>query len=431
MQDLSERGIGKGKQKKCLINDKQYSLPETWVVRDLGQTSTLKGRIGWQGLTTAEYRTKGDYYLITGTDFKEGKIGWNTCFFVAEKRYLQDKNIQVREEDILITKDGTIGKIAYVDRLPKPATLNSGIFVIRPKNKVYLPSYMYFILSSGIFEDFIENLKAGSTIAHLYQKDFVSFEFPIPDTEEEQKKIAAILLSVGSAIDKTKELIEKHKKMKQGVMQDFFDNADKQGIGNRWLSITLGNPEYFELATGGTPSTAIPEYWGGTIKWMASGEIHKKRIYDVDGRITDKGFENSNATVIPRNSILIALAGQGKTRGTVAINKIELTTNQSVAAVIPRKGKIDPEYLYHYLDNKYLELRSISAGAGRAGLSLSILGKYAIEVHAEPREQERIAQVLDKIDESIRSEESYQNKLLKMKDGLMQDLLTGTVRAAA
>ena len=110
---------------------------------------------------------------------------------------------------------------------------------------------------------------------------------------------------------------------------------------------------------------------------------------------------------------------------------MELTTNQSVAAIIPNKKRVSAKYLYHYLDNKYIELRSVSAGAGRAGLSLSILGKYAIPIPTELGKQERVAKILDSADRRISGEEYYENKLEKMKAGLMEDLLTGKVRMVA
>ena len=90
-----------------------------------------------------------------------------------------------------------------------------------------------------------------------------------------------------------------------------------------------------EVKTGGTPSRTISEYWNGNIKWMSSGELNNKRIYDVVGRITENGLNSSSATMIPKDSILIGLAGQGKTRGTAAINYVELSTNQSIAAILP------------------------------------------------------------------------------------------------
>lgn len=110
-------------------------IPEDWDVHNILKDSTLKARIGWQGLTTGEYLNTGKFFLIGGIDFKNGKIDWENCFYVEEKRYSQDKNIQLRKGDVLVTKDGTIGKIAYIDQLILPATLNSGVFVIRPKNK--------------------------------------------------------------------------------------------------------------------------------------------------------------------------------------------------------------------------------------------------------------------------------------------------------
>src|SRR5216683_2680965 len=95
-----------------------------------------------------------------------------------------------------------------------------------------------------------------------------------------------------------------------------------------WQVVLLGDDRYFQLATGGTPSTDKQEYWeNGTVPWLSSGEVHKKIIRFADGRITEKGFRNSNARYYPTNSILIALAGQGKTRGTAAITEIEVTSN--------------------------------------------------------------------------------------------------------
>lgn len=95
-----------------------------WIEKVLGETAILKARIGWQGLTTAEYKTSGDFYLITGTEFRNGFIDWDNCFYIDEERYKQDKNIQVKQQDILVTKDGTIGKVALIKSVPIPATLN-------------------------------------------------------------------------------------------------------------------------------------------------------------------------------------------------------------------------------------------------------------------------------------------------------------------
>jgi type I restriction enzyme S subunit len=195
---------------------------EGWEEKILGEVATLKARIGWQGLTTAEYRKAGEYYLITGTEFKNGFIDWESCFYVDSSRYKQDKNIQIKEHDVLVTKDGTIGKVAYIKNVPKPSTLNSGVFVIRPTNNSFNAEFFYYLLLSEIFLVFLSQLSAGSTIIHLYQKDFVTFKFSIPNTIDEQARIAQILSDMDLEIEVLEKKLEKYKKVKQGMMQELL-----------------------------------------------------------------------------------------------------------------------------------------------------------------------------------------------------------------
>lgn len=153
-------------------------IPEEWEVFSVGKDCIVKARIGWQGLTTFEYLETGEYALITSTDIIDGSIDWRTCHFVSKFRYEQDVKIQVQENDILISKDGTIGKVGIVRNQPFPATLNSGVFVIRAKDNQNQKGFSLAFVSE-YFREFINRLTAGSTIVHLYQKDIVHFKFPI------------------------------------------------------------------------------------------------------------------------------------------------------------------------------------------------------------------------------------------------------------
>lgn len=185
-----------------------------------------------------------------------------------------------------------------------------------------------------------------------------------------------------------------------------------------------------ELTAGGTPSTKKKEYWGGDVFWMSSGEVHKKNIYSVSGRITKEGLANSSAKKIPINSILIALAGQGKTRGIVAVNKIELTTNQSIAAIMPKADLIYYLYLFYNLESRYSELRKLSTGdGGRGGLNLSLLKSIRI-ILPTYEEQQKIAQILSTWDKAIEKLEALIAAKQKRKKALMQQLLTGKKRFA-
>lgn len=190
-----------------------------WGELSLGKCASLKARIGWQGLTTKEYQEEGPCGLITGTDFKDGNIDWSNIVYVEKERYTQDINIQVKVDDVLITKDGTIGKVALVKSVPVPTTLNSGVFVIRPKAKAFHPKFLYYILLSEYFEIFLKKLSAGSTINHLYQKDFVDFQFPIPPSIKEQAAIAAILSDMDAEIEDLQARLDKLHDVKQGMMQ--------------------------------------------------------------------------------------------------------------------------------------------------------------------------------------------------------------------
>ena len=192
-----------------------------WMEFRMLDHAVLKARIGWQGLTTEEYLLIGEHYLVTGTDFVGGQIDWSNCSFVDYSRFIQDSNIQVRPSDVLLTKDGTIGKVAFVDSLPGPATLNSGVFVIRPKNEDTISKYLYYVMRSRIFDAFLSQLQAGSTISHLYQKDFVRFTFRAPK-KEEQAAIATVLSDMDAEINALEKRRNKTTAIKQAMMQELL-----------------------------------------------------------------------------------------------------------------------------------------------------------------------------------------------------------------
>ncbi len=174
-------------------------VPVGWAIRKIKQNSYLKGRVGWKGLKSDEFLTESFAYLITGIDFRGKYIDWSGCYQVDQFRYEDDPFIQLSNGDLLITKDGTIGKLAIVSDLDKPACLNSGIFLIRPEHS-YLTTFLYWVLASQIFSLFCDLTTYGSTIQHLYQNVFENFAFPIPPLPE-QHRIAAFLDRETAKID--------------------------------------------------------------------------------------------------------------------------------------------------------------------------------------------------------------------------------------
>ena len=182
------------------------------------------------------------------------------------------------------------------------------------------------------------------------------------------------------------------------------------------------------VVAGATPKTSVEEYWdGGNIPWLSSGEVHKKYVYFTDKFITSEGYNNSSTKLVPKNSVLIALAGQGKTRGTVAINKIELCTNQSIASIIPNDN-LYYKFLFYYLESKYDYLRALSSSdGGRGGLNLKLIRSIPIQIPSVD-EQKVISNFINSIDKKItileRKYESYQD----FKKYLMQQIFAQKLR---
>ena len=185
--------------------------------------------------------------------------------------------------------------------------------------------------------------------------------------------------------------------------------------------------DFTSVVTGGTPSTQHAEYWGGDIRWMNSGELNLKFVYDVEGRITEEGLNNSSTHIIPAKCVLVGLAGQGKTRGTAAYNLVSLCTNQSIAAFLPTKTH-SSLYLYYVIDSLYDYLRLLSSGdGGRGGLNKQILSSLNI-VFPPIAEQRAIAEALSDVDGLIAALDKKIAKKRLLKQGAMQQLLTGKKR---
>ncbi|MDY4236786.1 MAG: restriction endonuclease subunit S [Bacilli bacterium] len=187
--------------------------------------ANLKGRIGWQGLTTADYIEEGPY-LITGVDFNEskGSINWESCVHISEERYEEAPEIHVLSNDLLITKDGTIGKLAIISE-NREASLNSGVMLIRIKDKsVCNVKYLYYLLKSDYFWDWYNSSQRGSsTIKHLYQEQFYNFSFFLPDLAHQEKVIKKIddqFFKLDQVIKYRKQIIEKLEEYKKSLIYE-------------------------------------------------------------------------------------------------------------------------------------------------------------------------------------------------------------------
>ena len=254
----------------------------------------------------------------------------------------------------------------------------------------------------------------GTTFLAVGKKDIDDITLSYPVAPEEQRKIAEVLSTLDEAIDKTRALVEKYKNVKAGLMQDLLGKT----VGEFSLLSELADTE-----SGGTPSRAVPGYFGGNVPWVITSELNDSFVVTTNECITLKGLRSSSAKVFPEGTVLMAM--YGATIGKLGILAIDAATNQACCAFFCN-GRIDSRYLYYRLLFMREELVALGSGAGQPNISQTVIKKLKIGVPSKP-EQLRVVEQLTAADERIQTEHDYLAKLQNIKLGLMQDLLTNTV----
>ena len=286
--------------------------------------------------------------------------------------------------------------------------------------------FLWHWLKSNHFPKWIEKLQEGSVRLYFYFDKLVQCQMMVP-TIKEQKQISTYFDSIDHLITLHQRECEDTKKLKKYMLQKMFpQNVSKvpeirfKGFTDDWEQRKVS--DVAKIIAGGTPSTKENSYWEPKeIPWLSSGEVHKKYITFTDDMISQIGMNNSSAKMVAKDSVLIALAGQGKTRGTVAINRIPLTTNQSIAAMTFNEDFI-PEFVFYNLENRYDELRRMSSGDGsRGGLNKQLVGDIEIP-YTEKEEQERIGSFFESLDNLITLHQRECEDTKKLKKYMLQNM---------
>ncbi|MGD1815970.1 MAG: restriction endonuclease subunit S [Pleomorphochaeta sp.] len=232
---LHQRKLEKLKTLKKSLLEKMfpksgYTVPEIrfknftdpWEQRKLSEIVSMHARIGWQNLRTSEFLDSGKYMLITGTDFEDGVINYKTCHYVEQKRYDQDKKIQIKNGNILITKDGTLGKVAYVKELTLPATLNAGVFNLELKNiNFYDSKYLFQYLKAPFLMNYVEKNATGGTIKHLNQNILINFPVKLSDRKE-QEQVGLVFERIDNLITLHQRQFDKLNNIKKSLLEKMF-----------------------------------------------------------------------------------------------------------------------------------------------------------------------------------------------------------------
>ncbi|MCI1647510.1 MAG: restriction endonuclease subunit S [Bacteroides sp.] len=428
-------------------------VPEHWNNCRLKFDCSLKGRIGWKGLRSDEFKTESYAYLVTGQDFRSSDIEWSKCYQINKNRYDEDPFIQLRNGDLLITKDGTIGKIAKVSNMNKPACLNSGIFVMKQKSKnEFTQGFLYWLLCSDLFKGFNQYTTTGTTILHLYQNVFENMPLLIPSLSE-QESISSYLDSkvgkIDGMIEKTEKKIELYEELKKSIItravtKGLNPNAKMKDSGVAWIGKI---PEHWKIIK---LKFLINNYKAGpfgssliTSNLLSAGNIlvytpeHiAKQSVNIEKDLylpEERKNEMSQFSVHPGDYIIPIVGTLGRAM-LISNSMPNGIINQRIARFRIKNSKLDKKYLLLLLDrnplyNDYFKLNC--RGSIIVNITKEIVGDIPI-VYPPFSEQQSIATYLDSKTNAIDSQISKARKriglLKELKASLITNVVTGKIK---
>jgi len=259
-----------------------------------------------------------------------------------------------------------------------------------------------------------------------------------PVNEKEQSQIGHILRSIEKAVDVQSELVTLTENIMKAAMREVFTRglrgeAQKETeiglVPESWEIDRLG--AHHSVVSGGTPSRSNPAFWsGGTIPWVKTTEIAYCVINATEEHITRQGLDSSAAKLLPAGTLLMAMYGQGVTRGKVAILGIEAACNQACAAITPTDHAVRPRYLYHFLTWRYDAIRSLAHGGQQQNLNLEIVRDLAVAYPASQEEQDENVEMLDTLDRKIALHQRKRAALEELFKSLLYKLMTDEIRVA-
>lgn len=337
-------------------------IPDGWSTIRIKFTSWLKGRIGWDGLKSSEFVEKGPY-LITGTDFENGGINWNTCVHISEARYQEDELLHIKENDLLITKDGTIGKLAIVKNCPEKVSLNSGVMIIRGNSQYkYSDKYLYYVLQSDEFFIWFELSQNGnSTIRHLYQGQFYNFEFSYP-TIDEQQAIAAFLdkkcFVIDNLISNETKQIEKLKEFKQAIITETMTKGLNKNVpmidsGIEWIgeipyNVNVSSVKNFYDITLGKMLQPKQENENDTLEYyFCAANLGNNCLKTNDLKQMWFSVKEKEKYSLKRGDLLVVEGGDVASSSIIVTDVSNIYFQNSIHRVRPIHGL--NEYLHYYL----------------------------------------------------------------------------------
>lgn len=423
-------------------------IPEHWSTIRIKFSTYVKGRIGWHGLKSDEFTDEGAY-LVTGTDFENNQIDWSRCYHVSLERYAQDPYIQLQNGDLLITKDGTIGKTAIVSGLQGYATLNSGIFLTRPLRQDYLPEFLYWVLNSNCFYDYVNVSQTGTTINHLYQWTFENFAFQLPPISE-QKQIARFLdletTRIDTLITKKRQLIDLLQKKRDAIIHQAVtqglnpDTSFRYGgiewldkIPTHWKSVRLKFiAESIQTGPFGS-QLHFGDYTSGGIPVINPSHLYNGKIFaDPDVAVDQKTWDRLLRHELLEGDIVFARRGELGRCGLVTSEEVGWLCGTGSMRVRLYKNWVLPAFIIQVLsiNGAAEQLILESVGSTMDNLNTKVLGDLLLPL-PPTNEQKNIISYLQERNEYfqilLEKTQASIDEMSKYRSSLITAAVTGKI----
>jgi type I restriction enzyme S subunit len=297
--------------------------------------------------------------------------------------------------------------------------------ILRAKKELLDPKFIFAWVRHPNFIKALVRLEKGIGYPAVRDKDIKQTSIPLPPLSE-QKRIVAILGKADEICRLRKQANEKGKKFLQSVFFELFGNPDPTRNDRGWEIVKL--EDFLEVGTGGTPSRSNPSYYGGSSAWVKTTELRDNIITSTEETITATGLKFSKAKIYPENTIVLAMYGQGQTRGRTAKLGIPAATNQACAAFLP-SNELLPNYLWYWFQNSYKNIRDLAIGTPQSNLNLSILKNLEI-----PKPDLNLQQRFESLVDEYLQLEALSTTSFDKTDSLFKSLLsnafTGELTAA-
>lgn len=430
-------------------------IPISWNTKRIKYMASLKGRIGWQGLTSEEYQDEGAY-LITGVNFDNGGIDWESCVHIPMKRWEEAKEIQIKNGDLLITKDGTIGKVAFVSDMPGETSLNSGVLRIMPIEG-YSRRFLYWVIKSDEFWTWFNYRNAGnSTIIHLYQGDFAEFLYAFPEYSEQEAIADFLDVHCGALdniiddIEKQLEILKAYKKsiIVEAVTKGLSPSAPMSDSGISWIGkipngwgiskikYLIDSNHPYPVGDGDHGMIKADDYLTEGIPYIRVLNLTWGNGLNMENIVYISEAMNSmikNSTLKP-NDILIAKTGATIGKTAIVPKTLPISNTTSHVGKITLPDIYDAKFFYYVVTSSIVQkqIEDLSAmQSTRPELGIEGL-KNLIVVVPPLKAQKEISKFLDsrcsEIDEIITLKENQLLSMQKHKASLIFEYVTGKKR---